>query len=187
MHILPFVEVNQVKILTFPFLNAVFPWYSIQSVLSIEDCIPGDFFYFSKHIVWLIFLLPEMIRRMGLMTSRFYFKMCLACYLTGTNSQWKLTGLSAEYNHNWMGNPPGWELDALPYFPFYKQILYISLFLHENAVHIAYKVYGIKINSKTRQPLFTSAKPLGHCIYTNAVNSFEKGDNNQKEWTWQCK
>lgn len=49
-HILPFVEVNQVKILTFPFLNAVFPWYSIQSVLGIEDCIPGGFFFFfSKH------------------------------------------------------------------------------------------------------------------------------------------
>lgn len=35
---------------TFPFLNVVFPWYSIQSVLGIEACIPaGFFFFFSKH------------------------------------------------------------------------------------------------------------------------------------------
>lgn len=139
--------------------------------------------FFSKHTVCLIFLLPEMNSSMGLMTSKFYLKMPLACYLTGTNSQWKWTGASAECNHNRMVNPPEWQLDALPYFPFYRQIWHKSLFLHENAEHIDCKVCGI--NSKTSQSLFTSAKPLGHCIYTNAVNSFEKGDNKHNKITSQ--
>lgn len=165
------MEVNQVKILTFPFLNAVFPWYSIRSVLGFEDCIPGAFFFFSfsKHKVCLIFLLLEMINRMGLVTSKLHFKMYLACYFTGKNSQWKRTGVRTECNHNWMGNPLGWKLDPVSYFPFLKADVAQMFFPSWKCrAHRRQDLWYKTINSKTSQPDVTSAKPLGHCRYTNS-------------------